>query len=118
MHTRRTECNAAVSGARSGGGSGGRERHLDRLAAGALGAQPLGAVRAHRLDDRDERATLGGQRVVSISTDGGYKYTLEDGSWLLIRFSGTEPLLRIYTETRSAAAVSQILDEGRKLAGM
>ncbi len=61
---------------------------------------------------------LGGQRVRDISTSGGYKYTLDDGSWLLIRFSGTEPLLRIYTETRSAAAVTQLLEEGRKLAGM
>lgn len=62
--------------------------------------------------------TLGGQKVRNISTEGGYKYTLEDGSWLLIRFSGTEPLLRIYTETRSQNAVAQILEEGRKLAGM
>lgn len=61
---------------------------------------------------------LGGQRVKDISTSGGYKYTLEDGSWLLVRFSGTEPLLRIYTETRSAASVTQLLEEGRKLAGM
>jgi alpha-D-glucose phosphate-specific phosphoglucomutase len=61
---------------------------------------------------------LGGQRVRDISTSGGYKYTLDDGSWLLVRFSGTEPLLRIYTETRSAAAVAQLLEEGRKLAGM
>ena len=61
---------------------------------------------------------LGGQRVKDLSPSGGYKYTLEDGSWLLVRFSGTEPLLRIYTETRSAAAVTQLLEEGRKLAGM
>jgi alpha-D-glucose phosphate-specific phosphoglucomutase len=62
--------------------------------------------------------TLGGQKVRNITTEGGYKYTLEDGSWLLIRFSGTEPLLRIYTETRSQNAVAQLLEEGRKLAGM
>jgi len=62
--------------------------------------------------------TLGGQKVKHISTEGGYKYVLEDGSWLLIRFSGTEPLLRVYTETRSAGIVAQLLDEGRKLAGM
>ena len=61
---------------------------------------------------------LGGQKVKHITTEGGYKYTLEDGSWLLIRFSGTEPLLRIYTETRSAEAVPRLLEEGRKLAGM
>jgi phosphomannomutase len=61
---------------------------------------------------------LAGQKVKHTSTEGGYKYVLDDGSWLLIRFSGTEPLLRIYTETRAQAAVPQMLEEGRKLAGM
>lgn len=62
--------------------------------------------------------SLVGQRVVNISTEGGYKYTLEDGSWLLIRFSGTEPLLRVYTETRSQEAVPQMIAEGRALTGI
>jgi len=61
---------------------------------------------------------LGGQKVKQITTEGGYKYTLEDGSWLLIRFSGTEPLLRIYTETRMPEAVPRMIEEGRKLAGV
>jgi phosphomannomutase len=58
------------------------------------------------------------QKVVNISTEGGYKYTLEDGSWLLIRFSGTEPLLRVYTETHSQEIVQQMLAEGRALTGV
>jgi phosphomannomutase len=48
----------------------------------------------------------------------GRKFYLEDGSWLLIRFSGTEPLLRIYTETTSPERVRRILDEGHKMAGV
>lgn len=62
--------------------------------------------------------TLADQKVTNISTEGGYKYTLEDGSWLLIRFSGTEPLLRVYTETHSAEVVQQMLSEGRALTGI
>ncbi len=62
--------------------------------------------------------SLVGQHVVSISAEGGYKYTLEDGSWLLIRFSGTEPLLRVYTETRSPDLVQPLLAEGRALTGI
>ena len=62
--------------------------------------------------------TLGNQQVQHISTEGGYKYTLEDGSWLMIRFSGTEPLLRIYGETRTEGSVAQLLEEGRSLAGI
>ncbi|WP_029215619.1 phosphoglucomutase/phosphomannomutase family protein [Kallotenue papyrolyticum] len=62
--------------------------------------------------------TLNNHRVVNISTEGGYKYTLDDGSWLLIRFSGTEPLLRIYTETHAPADVQALLSEGRALVGI
>jgi alpha-D-glucose phosphate-specific phosphoglucomutase len=61
---------------------------------------------------------IAGQPVASIGNQGGYKYTLQDGSWLLIRFSGTEPLLRIYTEMRSADAVQAALDDGRALTGV
>jgi phosphomannomutase len=66
----------------------------------------------------EEPEQIAGQRVVAISTESGYKYTLEDGSWLLIRFSGTEPLLRIYTEMRSAEAVQAALADGRALTGV
>lgn len=61
---------------------------------------------------------LAGMTVNNINTQGGYKYYLQDGSWLLIRFSGTEPLLRIYTETRSQDMVEKLLSEGRVIAGV
>ena len=59
-----------------------------------------------------------GVKVDHVRTDDGFKYYLEDGSWLLIRFSGTEPLLRIYTETDSKERVDALLKEGAKLAGI
>jgi phosphomannomutase len=55
--------------------------------------------------------------VTSVGTTDGYKFYAADGSWLLIRFSGTEPLLRIYTETTSPARVQRLLQQGRELAG-
>ncbi|MBV9357569.1 MAG: phosphoglucomutase/phosphomannomutase family protein [Chloroflexi bacterium] len=61
---------------------------------------------------------LDGSPVVSISTRDGFKIYAQDGSWLLIRFSGTEPLLRIYTETTSEERVRQMLQAGRDLAGV
>lgn len=67
-------------------------------------------------DSRPER--IAGLRVTSVSSEGGYKYTLEDGSWLLIRFSGTEPLLRIYSEARSQDLVQEALADGRALTGI
>ena len=61
---------------------------------------------------------IDGSRVASLNTIDGFKFMLEDGSWLLIRFSGTEPLLRIYTETTSPERVRRILDAGRAIAGV
>jgi phosphomannomutase len=61
---------------------------------------------------------IGGSPLASVNTIDGYKFLAQDGSWLLIRFSGTEPLLRIYTETTSPERVQQILAQGRALAGV
>jgi phosphomannomutase len=65
-----------------------------------------------------EGLTLGGHAVTDIVTTDGYKFVMDDGGWLLIRFSGTEPLLRVYTETTDEAAVQAILDDGKRLAGI
>ncbi len=55
--------------------------------------------------------------VVKEDTIDGFRYTLADGTWLLIRFSGTEPLLRIYSESSSSQRVKKLLEFGRKLTG-
>jgi len=62
--------------------------------------------------------TLAGMRVTEIVTLDGYKYVLEDGGWLLIRFSGTEPIIRVYCETTDERKVKPLLDEGLRLAGL
>lgn len=72
-----------------------------------------------RLDSADiATLTLGGHRVQELVTLDGYKFVMDDGGWMLVRFSGTEPLLRIYTETTDAQAVQAILDDGKRLAGI
>jgi phosphomannomutase len=48
----------------------------------------------------------------------GFKFVMEDGGWLLIRFSGTEPIVRVYTETTQQNKVKAILDDGLKIAGL
>ncbi len=66
----------------------------------------------------DDGLTLGGRKVVDKVTTDGYKFVMEDGGWLLVRFSGTEPLIRVYTETTDPDAVQAILADGQKLAGL
>ncbi len=58
---------------------------------------------------------VAGMDVAKTNLSDGFKFTLTDGSWLLIRFSGTEPLVRIYSEAKSKEQVSAILEEGKSL---
>jgi phosphomannomutase len=53
--------------------------------------------------------TVADKKVENCLTIDGYKFNLEDGSWLLIRFSGTEPVLRLYSEAPTIESVNQIL---------
>jgi phosphomannomutase len=56
---------------------------------------------------------VAGQKVVDCLTVDGYKLRLEDGRWLLIRFSGTEPVLRLYCEARNLDQVHETLEWAR-----
>jgi alpha-D-glucose phosphate-specific phosphoglucomutase len=62
--------------------------------------------------------TIGGLKVTELLTVDGFQFKLEDGGWLLIRFSGTEPIMRIYCETTHQDKVKAILDDGLKIAGI
>ena len=61
-------------------------------------------------------AEIGGAKVSEISNRDGVKYILADDSWLLIRPSGTEPVLRVYAEGRSAEMVKALLGYGEQVA--
>ncbi len=63
-------------------------------------------------------STIAGMKVTAIDMTDGYKYSLEDGGWLLIRFSGTEPLIRVYCETTQQDKVQNILQSGLEAAGI
>jgi phosphomannomutase len=79
------------------------------------------AVKQHLLVDLREKAPseLAGQpvtRTVALSTNDGYKFFIADGSWLLVRSSGTEPLVRVYTESSSPELRDAMLAAGERLA--
>ncbi|MDZ8035068.1 phosphoglucomutase/phosphomannomutase family protein [Nostoc sp. DedSLP04] len=52
---------------------------------------------------------IAGKAVIDCQTIDGYKYRLADKSWLMIRFSGTEPVLRLYCEASTIEQVHQTL---------
>ena len=62
--------------------------------------------------------SVAGLKVVSRDTIDGFRFKLENGGWLLLRFSGTEPLIRIYTEVPDRALVPTLLAAGRELVGL
>jgi phosphomannomutase len=63
--------------------------------------------------------TVAGITVTAIDTTDGYRFMLGDKGWLLFRFSGTEPLLRIYTEVvGDESLVQKVLDAGREIVGV
>ena len=58
---------------------------------------------------------VAGEAVEDVVTLDGFKLLLTDGSWLLVRPSGTEPKMRVYAEAGSRERVDELLDEGRAL---
>ncbi|MRR35837.1 phosphoglucomutase/phosphomannomutase family protein, partial [bacterium] len=62
--------------------------------------------------------TVASRPVARENFRDGFKFIFGDGSWLLIRPSGTEPVLRLYSEAESPAVVEELLRAGRELAGV
>jgi alpha-D-glucose phosphate-specific phosphoglucomutase len=62
--------------------------------------------------------SIASTEIAKVDTTDGFRYILSDDSWLLIRFSGTEPLIRIYAEGHSPEEVQKLLDSGKKLLGL
>jgi len=92
-----------------------------------VGAHYYDRIDTRFTGDRDERKqkietanpkSIAGLKVTGYNGLDGHKFILEDGGWLLIRFSGTESLIRVYTETTHKDKVQDILKDGLKIAGI
>lgn len=79
-------------------------------------SRPLakGRLVAQLTESAPER--IGGERVAQVKDLDGVKYILQDDSWLLIRPSGTEPVLRVYAECRDPAMLDSLLKYGEAIA--
>jgi len=86
--------------------------HVDRAAYPAMKERLFLALQQHAPTE------LAGQPVtqtVALTTNDGFKFFIGDGSWLLVRWSGTEPLVRVYTEAVSQAVGEACLASGEAL---
>ncbi len=77
------------------------DRHLPNLAAKAKVLHEL---------KTNPFQSIASRKVIELNQIDGFKFCLEDSSWLLIRFSGTEPVLRLYCEAATPELVSQTLN--------
>ncbi len=85
----------------------GREFHPTRENLHLTDEQKANAIKRVAVDS----STLLGRKVVSVDRTDGAKFVFEDGSWMLLRLSGTEPLLRLYVEAESSAATKKLVQE-------
>ena len=60
-----------------------------------------------------EPEAIGGRNVETINRLDGVKYIFSDGSWMLMRPSGTEPVVRIYAESENEKDLEVLLEQGR-----
>ena len=93
----------------------GTESHYDRI------DSSFPFDEKEKIIDRVKNAspdTIGNLPLLHIDTTDGFKFILEGGDWLLIRFSGTEPIIRIYCETANKSNIQPILHDGLNIAGL
>ena len=64
---------------------------------------------------RNPPATLIKSPVKDVKSYDGVKFIAQDGSWLMLRGSGTEPILRIYAEAKSPKDAERLLQDGVNL---
>ncbi len=79
-------------------------------------ARPVAKSEMTAFITKNAPKAIGGESIVEISNLDGVKFILSDDSWLLIRPSGTEPVLRVYAESRSEPLMKELLAFGNKIA--
>ena len=88
---------------------------VGKLESGRIGVKLTPEVAA-KLKEKlaQEPANIGGRKVEKIDRIDGVKFLFGNDTWMLMRPSGTEPLVRIYAEAEEKKAVDELLEDGRK----
>lgn len=86
-----------------------------KLESGRIGVKLTEEIAASlRVKLAEEPNEIGGRRVNKIDRTDGVKFLFENNAWMLMRPSGTEPMVRIYAESENTSDTQNILDAGRK----
>lgn len=90
-------------------------RRVGKLESGRIGVR-LTAEVAAKLAEKlaEEPIEIGGRKVENINRMDGVKFLFENNAWMLMRPSGTEPVVRIYAESESKEDLEELLEQGRK----
>ncbi|OLE53119.1 MAG: phosphoglucomutase [Acidobacteria bacterium 13_1_20CM_3_53_8] len=88
---------------------------VGRLESGRIGIRLTPDVQASLAEKlKQDPNDIGGRPIERTNRTDGVKFIFADGSWLLMRPSGTEPLVRIYAERESKKDLEVLLEQGRK----
>jgi alpha-D-glucose phosphate-specific phosphoglucomutase len=79
-------------------------------------ARPVAKKEMVKRLTEDAPGTIGGVKVREVRSNDGVKYLLADDSWLLIRPSGTEPVLRVYAESPEPGLMTELIGYGEGVA--
>ncbi len=87
---------------------------IGKLESGRIGVKLTDEI-AKSLKEKlsQEPSEIGGKKIEKINRLDGVKFVFTDGSWMLMRPSGTEPLVRIYAETEKLQDLEVLLEQGR-----
>jgi phosphoglucomutase len=90
-------------------------RRDGKLESGRIGVKLTPDV-ADKLKDKlaQEPTELAGRPIEKINRTDGVKFLFANNAWMLMRPSGTEPMVRIYAESESSADLEEILEQGRR----
>ncbi len=88
---------------------------VGKLESGRIGVK-LNSEIALKLKEKlsQEPSEIGGRKIENINRMDGVKFIFADNSWMLMRPSGTEPLVRIYAESEDKKDLEVLLEQGRK----
>ncbi len=88
---------------------------VGKLESGKIGVK-LTAEVAAKLKEKlaQEPSEIGGKRIDNINRMDGVKFIFADKSWMLMRPSGTEPLVRIYAEAENKEVLEVLIEQGRR----